>query len=587
MLDSHHSVDRQTFRGPLAFIFLISSCFSLILIYKTGSDVLALDLNANDGYMRYIQFKSWLESGHWYLEPMPNFNPQDGLIIHWSRFPDIPLALVSIVASFVVDLQTSYALAMIIVPSLYLLGIVAAIGFFTYRLIGKQYVVIACFYLLSSHVITKFFPGVIDHHNLQLLCAAWFLALSPLKKSDCKNKEWAVLQGSLLALSFWVGLENLIFFALLSLSMTLMGYLSSKRFLYYCRLLCLSALFFGLIACLLNRPITEIGQAQVDAISWPYLFCLTIGALFCQLSIQTRWVTHKPSKFILSGIICLSLILLVTPDIILGVYHNYPELLNRYWLSHVSEANSIFSYIELQGFFSKHNYVLFMLPALGSVFFIRKRPSLLVLYILLIFSLLPALFWQVRTVYLAYLISTPLQAFFVISLNRKLASPLTQTVVALLSMPISLALLVSFAHSTLAAPSNEKAKLPLERLKMVSLLEQHQINQVKIVAPIDYGAAILALTDNAVISAPYHRNIKGNELAARIFTSMDSNDAKVLVKQNKIDLLMYGNDPSSNVYKKLSSSSSFINQLDQKKMPDWLELIAENEQGIKLLKVRL
>ncbi|MEI8631943.1 hypothetical protein P4S72_07290 [Vibrio sp. PP-XX7] len=137
--------------------------------------------------------------------------------------------------------------------------------------------------------------------------------------------------------------------------------------------MCLSALLFAGLFCLLNRPPNEFFQGRVDAISWPYLFCLFVGFLFCHLSIHLHRPTHKLLKYVALSIFSLFLILLTTPEVLFGVYYNYPALLSKYWLSQVSEAISILGYIATEGLVGQHNYLFPIVPALLAVFCLNQK----------------------------------------------------------------------------------------------------------------------------------------------------------------------------------------------------------------------
>lgn len=102
----------------ISVIWLV--CATVIFIYKWES-VSALNLNDNDDYMRFVQFQDWMATGHWYLEPMNNFNAADGIVIHWSRFPDLILSLVAFPLLFIVDDNLAYTISISLVPLLYLL----------------------------------------------------------------------------------------------------------------------------------------------------------------------------------------------------------------------------------------------------------------------------------------------------------------------------------------------------------------------------------------------------------------------------------------------------------------------------------
>lgn len=68
-----------TNRKDLGFVVLFWFVLSTAYLIKEWPNVSTLQLGDNDNYMRYVQFTSWLEVGNWYLQPMPDFNPQDGV----------------------------------------------------------------------------------------------------------------------------------------------------------------------------------------------------------------------------------------------------------------------------------------------------------------------------------------------------------------------------------------------------------------------------------------------------------------------------------------------------------------------------
>ncbi|WP_143169347.1 hypothetical protein [Vibrio quintilis] len=535
--------------------------------------------------MRYFQFTQWVEHGGWYLQPISGFNPQDGVLIHWSRLPDIPLALVSILVKPFTSPETAYAIAMITVPGLYLLGITAAAGKLTARIMGNDYMVLACFYLLSTHLTGKFFPGSIDHHNIQLLLAAWFIALLPLNHDDCKSTRSAIICGFLLALSFWTGLENLIFFGLLLLYLTIRGYSHSLRFVFFCRTLCLSAILFSFCFCLLNRPVAEFTNKQIDALSWPYLLCLLCGLIFCQLSVYFRRPANRIIKYLLIGIISLFPMLLFSPEVFLGVYYQYPALLNQFWLSKVSEAISIIGYIKEEGLFGQHNYLLSIIPALLSVIFIRHNERLKQLYLVMLLLILPALFWQARTVFLIFIIAAPFQAYFVIYCIRKIPSVIAGMILAIICMPACITITSFMINQQFHPEIKPGVSKENSKPEVVRFLKQHQIVRQKILAPIEFGTPILTLTDNAVISAPYHRNIRGNTLAIKILTGEEESGYRQLLEENKFNYILIGNDNASTLLKQQSGKNSLINRLDQHTAPQWLSLTAQGKYGLKLYRI--
>lgn len=575
---------------------ILSSCLFSLIISRNWEQIQMLQLSDNDDYMRYHQFTSWIQDGNWYLRPVENFNPEDGELIHWSRLPDIPLAAITVITNPWLGPQMSESLAITIVPFFYLIAFLLAIGFFTYRLGGIEAAKIAIFMAVSSPLIIKFLPGSIDHHNIQLSLLAWIIALVPLNRTQSRQLITGWGQGLLIALSFWVGMENLPIIALMLFVITVVGYMYSIRFIEYAKHVCLSAAFFVTLCIIINRPINEFFSIRYDAISFPYLLTLGAGYLFCKLSLisfhfRSLRLFAPSTRYLIITIISLLPVLLLFPTLILGVYHNYPELLKDYWLSHVIEAKPLIHVIAEDGFFNERNYLLLIVPALLSIRILPKKNSKRILYVVLIISLLLPIFWQLRTIFASILIAIPLQAIFCDKLMHRCSNPMLRILILLFCFPITAILITktlpnyinSFSVKTLQTP--EQKKSDNGNLYKVEVLINNQIENSLVLAPIEFGAPVLALTNNKIISAPYHRNIKGNSIAIELFSSTDLKFIKNIIQNKGVDFVMVGEDGSSNLISQKSNEHSFLNQLMNNKAPHWLSLVEKTPNGVKLYRV--
>lgn len=186
-------------------------CATVIFFYKWES-VSILNLNDNDDYMRFVQFQEWMKNGHWYLEPMSNFNAADGIIIHWSRFPDLILSLVAFPLLFMVDDSIAYSISISIVPLFYLLFYALSCFYLCEHYFGGKYRFISMMFAISSPSIIHFLPGSIDHHNIQLILATLFLSLTPITIHNLKQSWRVYAQSAFLSLSLWTGMENILLF---------------------------------------------------------------------------------------------------------------------------------------------------------------------------------------------------------------------------------------------------------------------------------------------------------------------------------------------------------------------------------------
>ncbi|MFA0501770.1 hypothetical protein AB4496_23420, partial [Vibrio sp. 10N.222.46.A1] len=260
--------NRESFNKDVIVISIFwFACASVILFYKWEA-VSALNLNDNDDYMRYVQFQAWMKSGHWYLEPMSNFNALDGIIIHWSRFPDLMLSIVAFPLLFIIDDSLAYSISISVVPLFYLLLYALSCFYLCDQYFGSKYRFISMMFAISSPSIIHFLPGSIDHHNIQLILAALFLSVTPLTTRNL-NQSWRVyIQSTFLSLSLWTGVDNLLlFFPFFFLYTVYFSFFNNGYFSYISKLYA-TCTFLSSITVLLNRPYDEFFVLKYDEVSF-------------------------------------------------------------------------------------------------------------------------------------------------------------------------------------------------------------------------------------------------------------------------------------------------------------------------------
>ncbi|WED22219.1 hypothetical protein L3Q72_02090 [Vibrio sp. JC009] len=587
-LDSPLLLPKQELKKHLYPVLIFVILLSVISAVKFWPKVSGMDLWDNDDYMRYVQFSEWLEHGHWYLQPMERFNPQDGQIMHWSRLPDIPLAGFTLIFSSVFEPETAKAISMTLVPAIYMLVTVTSLSILSIRLFGASSAFYCAVYAVSSALLVKFIPGSIDHHNIQLAIAALFLALLPLSSADLDKKHIAWLQGLLIALSLWVGVGNVIFYAITLSVFTLMAYFYKPNAFKYILNLCSSAFIFTVVCTLLNRPFSEFFIPHTDAISALFASCLFSGVIFCVLAPIALKQDKKykiAALFLLGGLSVLPTILLF-PEVLSGGYVGYPPLLLEYWLDHVAEAKSKLEYIRQDGFFSSSNIFLIYLPAILSIYFLKKKPQYIALYLVFILAVAQCLFWQNRASLIAVLLGVPLQTLFCLSITEKLKTSLARVAVVLWLSPLFITVALGGLSEDDTKSGNELTTVDKDKISLVQLIKENEVHQELILAPIEYGAILLARTDNHILSAPYHRNIKGNTYTIETFVENDMEQVRQSLANKDISYILIGEKKQSALLRNHSEKGSFINRLAEKELPSWIQLIDSTSSGEVLFKVQ-
>ncbi|MEZ8492580.1 hypothetical protein AB6C81_10055 [Vibrio splendidus] len=563
-------------------------CAIVIFFYKWES-VSILNLNDNDDYMRFVQFQEWMKNGHWYLEPMSNFNAADGIIIHWSRFPDLVLSLVAFPLLFIVDDNLAYTISISLVPLLYLLLFSLSCFYLADHLFGAKYRFISMMFAISSPSIIHFLPGSIDHHNIQLIFAVLFLASTPLNHNQLCQSWRVYAQAILLSLSLWTGLDNVLLFMIFFAIYTVYyGLVRHEWFGYISKLYASSALF-GVCAVLLNRPYDEFFVFKYDEISFALIILFFCGWLFVNvyhlLMSEDKSQLQKVFLFVFLAVLFLIPVAVLYPSLSRALLIDYPPILKVYWLDQVTEAKSVVRYVASHGFFSIENYALLVIPATLYPFFKRKNHHCTILYLIFMFNLALAIFWQIRVMRLCFVLAAPLQAYVILQLADYIRSFIIKATVIISGAPLAVAFVI------LALSPTEEITTTLDQkeqsLKIHKVLQDNDINSHTILSGIETGAPVLAKTDNRIIAAPYHRNIVGNQFLIEVMLEEDLSLAERKIIEKSIDIIVIGNDPHLLILKDSAGEEAFINKLYSSDTPTWLEVVHDNiESGYRVFRVR-
>ncbi|HDR0627125.1 hypothetical protein ABWH65_07670 [Pasteurella multocida] len=570
-------------RKIIIIVSIIWFLCSVYLIVTHWDIVLNLNFNDNDDFMRFYQYREWIKNGNWYLEPMPRFNPDGVLVMHWSRLADIPLAILACFLSLFFDLSIAFAISNTLIPLIYLFIFLLVISFITYLLFGFETAKIAMLIPLISPLSSRFLPGALDHHNLQFIFLALFILFSPLVMRNRSMKHDFICSLCMI-LSLWVGLENIYSFVFILFLLTLYGYLSYFPFLFFCRSVCFISVVIIPIFLILNRPFSEFFEERYDVLSFPLFICFISALIFCLgLSIFKCFsLYNRLFIYISMGILVLLPIVILYPDLLKGGYANYPERLKFLWLDNVSEAISIFGYMRKD--VSNISYFFAVFMSFISLFFFRKGDvKYRVLYVAFLVNFILAFFWQVRMFSTALVCCIPLQAYTCFILRDKIKFAIGKSLVLILSFPS----LILFVFIILFVNNNEFSTKydGLTPFSVISLLNKHEITERNILAPVDLGAPILAGTDNTIISAPYHRNIQGNLDVFDFFLFSDNKSAKEILEKYSIDYVLLDGGFFDYFSKNYSDNSMLIKLFKNENIPAYLEYIGSNG-FIKLYKYK-
>jgi len=568
----------QTLSVALAILFCVGLGILLtwpqtLSVWQHGS------FDDPDDAMRLVQVRALLAGQNWFDMTAYRIDPPYGSELHWSRIVDVPVALLIKIFSLFTQTQEAERLARLSFPLLLQCFFYAAMARLAFLMIGRDAIwltITAVF--LSGLMLGQFRPGRIDHHAPQMLLLVLMLCalIEGLQKKHVANGWHAAI---CMALSLAISLENLPFL-LVGFALVVAFWIwngdSFKPLL--------KGLGQGLLIALPTCYLLIIGpqhwlQSFPDAFSFGHLVGSIAAGVFCWLagtfSLQTR--QQRILAAIVGGVITLGATYLLGEGVLHEPFYGIDPLLRQEWLRNVKEA-WYFTRLMQE---TPDAATIFMAPlvfslaglGLAFVFDTEHRAEWLILFSITAVAALAG-FWLVRVLGVIAPLATLGGVWLAVQLMRRIRSAL--------AMPAALALLLPFTSIpwALAVTSDTEDTHASQQACLASsgFEALAHLPQGLILAPIDYGAHILAFTDHDVLAAPYHRNNRGNKLALTALLAPPEK-AEAIVRESKARYIVVCRAADR------SDKADLWHTLTEGKAPSWLREIPMGQSRLKVFAV--
>jgi hypothetical protein len=545
--DAKSRLQNAEVRGiPLWLLISLALALGLVLSFagahKVWRDGTFFD---SDDAMQLVQVRELLAGQNWFDMTIDRLDPPHGVFMHWSRVVDLPLALMIKTFGLGVPVETAERLTRLLFP-LMLQGLLyAAVAWLARILIGSRAILPALVLtLLSGIVFGQFQPGRIDHSAPQIVLLMFMLA-SLVEAVDPVHARRAAIAGALAALSIAISIENLPFIVALG---ALFVVLWVGRGAAMQKALASFGIGFGLAL-----PVTFVGtigrahwfDAACDAYSPAYLLPGLAGAAaMIALAVASSRLQGGGARLCAAGLAAAAIIataVLTRPICFYDPYTGVDPLVRQIWLKNVEEA------MPLSRFFRQEPFTaaIYALPiALGfaatiaAVFRESGLARLRWLMIAIMCGIGVALScWMIRVIGFTGPIALLGGAWCIVRLREILmttkwreAAMLTFVLVVPFS-PIGWALALTEDSQT--AKHEDRAAC----LASAAFAPVAELPPGVVLAPIDAGSHLLALTPHSLLAAPYHRNNHGNRAALDAFLS-DPDVAAQILHANHVTYVM-------------------------------------------------
>ena len=543
--------------------------------------VQAFALPDTDDNLRLAQVRAWLGGQGWYDLVQHRFDvAHGGANIHWSRLVDLPLAVIILLTKPLVGGADAERIAVAFAPQIPLLLLLFSLALTMKRLVHDRAWPLPIIGLLCAYsTIAMFAPLRIDHHGWQLALLA--LAVSAI--ADPKRARGGAVLGMATGLSLSIGLEMLIYLALLGGATVLMWVADREQHrrlaAYAAALVATTGTGFMLFASEANR------LAVCDALSPVWLSDAAVGGavmLVLALLKLDGWKARLAAA-VAAGATVAGFHALSWPHCLQRLEGVSPEA-TELWLDHVREARPFYRH----GWKIGATALALPVTALAGWALLiwrgwKRGPDERDLLYRTLAAALPGiagfvlLFWQMRAAPAAQMMALPAAtALIVIIAGPWLQSPklwkhVAAILLVLVAFGAAVPLTLSLAPGEKANPMRVKVAAANRRCpSMAALAPINAQPKGTVFSFIDLGPRLIVATHHDAIGGPYHRNDRAIADVMKAFRG-DEAQAHRTITEYRSDYLLVCPDMSTATIFMSEARKGFYGQLMGGKVPTWLE----------------
>ena len=597
VLATHPAISREPRFESRILLLLLWSVAVLTLCATFGTSSLS-----TDDAMRLVEVRDFIAGQNWFDLTQYRLNPPGGVVTHWSRLIDLPLALLIKANATFLPAALAERVVIIVWPTALLLAFFAGVMRLARELAGETAARVALiFAAMTEPVLQHFRPGALHHHNVQIVLIIWSLALFARFPSRSRD---AAVAGLLGALSVAIGQEMVPAVATLAVIVALRwvveGGPCGRTTIAYALSLAVGAIA---LAATTIAPVSyfivhcdSISIAQVGVLGLCG-FSLAVLAALPQLNSIGRRLTAAAGL----ALVLAAAIKLEAPQCLRDPYAQLDPRLAGQWLASVAEARDLFSMMrdlpqEIPAYFGIPLAALI----LGTIRCLRETGQARWNWICCTASqaaFLAVSIWQLRgtsganalgaaLVPAALLLMLPAPhgsaSYFGLS-RAALVVLLFLNPVALLALGKGTAHAVGASAVTTRRILNSGDPGTCQRASDYAPLAK--LPRGRVLAFIDSGPFILMESPHAVFAAPYHRNQAGNLAMLDMYLAAP-NVAKVRLAAHDVDYVAFCPGAPERYEYASDAPASLAAALSRNDTPDFLERVPLEGTDLAVYRVR-
>ena len=573
---------------PVRIALVLWAALSLIAIFVQWRAIGTLELRDTDDAMRMAQVRDLLAGQGWWDLNQYRVNPAGGgVLMHWSRIVDAPLAAGILLLKPLFGQALAERIVMTLWPPMLgaALSVACVLG---YRNLSDRRIawVAPLFLILSGFVVMQFRPLRVDHHGWQI-----FLAMLIMGQA-LRPAAWraGLIAGLCAAALLAVSIEGLpivaLFAGLAALRWALNGRADDRdRMSGMMIALAGGAILFQFA----TRGPAGLTGTWCDSLSAPYMAAFVAATAVVLMAARANPVRPLVRFALLAGAAGAAAGALVwtEPQCAKGPFASLDPIVVEYWYRNILEGQPLWAS-------RPHDAIHVLVPSLvglagallawrGSVTAEDRRNWATVIVALIGAAALSLL--VLRSVSTAHIFALPGCAWLGLrawgrartipsALPRILASAAAALTLPLLGS-IGVAVALGAVFPALKADQEEATvSTPAERtcLDGATIAALDRLPATTILTPIDLGAPLIFWTRHSLVATGHHRNKEAMADTIRVFVG-DPAKAEALVRKQRATLIVFCRTAADFDQYRRARKDALAARLYAGKPPAWLEAV--------------
>lgn len=576
-------------RRQLWLVFAIWALVGAWMVLKAIPIITEWTFPDPDDAMRLMEVRDWLAGQSWFDVTQYRLNPPAGGPMHWSRFVDLPIAAVILIARPFLGQHGAETAALIAVPLLTLGIAMLLVHRIAYKLIGTPAALLAVLATPASLGAMKQMKIMrIDHHGWQIVLAL----VAILAVLDARPRRSGIVAGLAMAMWLNISIEALPFVAALGAWFALQWVLKASEGerlkTYLAALAGASALLFGVT----HLPSVWLSHPH-DVLNIAHLAGFAVAAIVSWFAVRPTVADIRLRLAVLAGIgiAALAVMFAVDPHFLQGPFSSLDPLVANLWYQGVDEGMPLWRLApgDIAAGFAQP-----LVGLAGALVAIWKGPREhregWIAFAYLLFAVTLSAVFVIREATTASTLSLPGTAFLCDMALRRARTvslmPLrvfaTTGAVFIMAPAYAAPALVMPADTRLinAMQSSDSCVVRSQVMKLDSLPASN------LAVPLDITPAILASTHHRAIASGYHRNDGGIHDVIMTFAG-DLATSKEIMAKRHIDYVVFCPNAPEAIRWGNIGRHGLAAMLNKGRSPDWLEPVSiPGLRGLRVWQVR-